>query len=580
MARSTYTAISQPYGAGRLRAVVKLLLVGILLLLTVGFPQQVLAHASVTESSPAQNEVLQQSPKQIMIRFNEDIQRAYYGITLHRSSSEEVSGIKAYIDPKDGTRLLADLPSALPEDIYTVSWKAISGDGHPVEGAIIFQVGNGAGKSLKDASSVTLDDSRPLSPLLITMRWVQYAAQAIVLGALCLPLFLLPLAARSEMGWLRERRYTWFALSGAVLTVLALAAQLPLRIAWTADIPLSTVGGELGNTFSGTVFGKVWLLQMIAAVIVLLIVLVRQLPGMKPGVQRVLSLSALIVLALGLLAKAFDGHAYAAEIAGVAIAADYLHLLSALLWSGALLALALFLPRIVRDHAGDERRKLYWGVVRRFSWLAIGSVAALLVTGIYGSLIYLPTINALFNTGYGLTLLSKMLLFLVMAGFGGMNYAKARSQKGEIGKDMIWEVLTGFVVLVLAALLVHLSPYAAPLGNGGAPREVQAQVQQVNGYEISLRVPPSRMGMNTFEVMVTDSQGKPVDVEQITMQLHHLDMAMAPTDITITSKDGKDGMYETQGMISMNGNWQVDMTVLTSKLESLQAKFVLKVPGS
>ncbi len=553
----------------------------LLVVLAISFPQQVLAHASVTESLPAQNEVLEQSPKQIMIRFNEDIQRAYYGIKLYRSSTEEVGGIKAYIDPQDGTRLLADLPSTLPEDIYTVSWKAISGDGHPVEGAIIFQVGNGAGKSLKDATSVALEDSRPLNPLLVAMRWIQYAAQAMVLGALCLPLFLLPRSARSEMSWLRERRYTLLALSGAVLTVLALAAQLPLRIAWTAGIPLSTVGGELGNTFSGTVFGQVWLLQMAAAVIVLLAVIVRQLPGVKVGLQRGLGLTALIVLALGLLAKAFDGHAYAATLTSVAIAADYLHLLSALLWSGALLVLALFLPRIVRDYAGEERRQLYWGVVRRFSWLAIGSVAALLVTGIYGSLIYLPTLNSLFTTGYGLTLLSKMLLFLVMAGFGGMNYVKARNQKDEIGKDMIWEVLTGFVILVLAALLVHLSPYAAPLGNGGAPREVQAQVQQVDGYEISLRVPPSRMGMNTFEVMVMDSQGKPVDVEQITMQLHHLDMAMAPTDITITSKDRTDNMmYETQGMISMNGNWQVDMTVLTSKLDSIQTKFVLKVPGS
>ncbi|WP_322907327.1 copper resistance CopC/CopD family protein [Paenibacillus sp. SGZ-1009] len=552
----------------------------LLVLLALGFPQQVLAHATVTESSPAQNEVLQQSPKQIMIRFNEDIQRAYYGIQLNRSSGAEVSGINAYIDPKDGTRLLANVPSTLPDDIYTISWKAISGDGHPVEGAIIFQVGNGAGKSLKDATSAALDDSRPLSPLLIALRWLQYAAQAIVLGVLCLPLFLLPLSARGELSWLRERRYTWLALIGASLTVIALAAQLPLRIAWTADIPLSTVGGELGNTFSGTVFGKIWLLQMAAAIIVLVMMIIHQLPSVKPGLQRALGLTALIVLALGLLAKAFDGHAYAAANAGVAIAADYLHLLSALLWSGALLALALFLPRIVRDHTGEERRKLYWGVVRRFSWLAISSVAALLVTGIYGSLIYLPTWNSLFNTGYGLTLLSKMLLFLVMVSFGGMNYAKARSQQGELGKDMIWEVLTGFIVLVLAALLVHLSPYAAPLGNGGTPREVQAQVQQVDGYEISLRVPPSRMGMNTFEVTVKDSQGKPVDVEQIAMQLHHLDMAMAPTDITITAKDGKNGMYETQGMISMNGNWQVDMTVLTSKLESLQTKFVLKVPGS
>ncbi|WP_411348761.1 copper resistance CopC/CopD family protein [Paenibacillus sp. WLX2291] len=564
----------------RWRVIATALLATMLLMLSVAFPQQVSAHASVTQSTPAQNEVLTQSPKQLKIKFNEDIQRAYYGMTLMNSEGQSIDGITARVDENDGTTMLADVSQTLPSDVYTLSWKAISGDGHPVEGVIIFQLGDGAGKSLKEATQVSLDDSKPLSPLLIVARWLQYAAQAIVLGLLCLSLFLMPPAYRQQMAWMNESRYHLLLLGGAVLALIALVAQLPLRISWTADVPLSAIGGQFSDTFNGTVFGKVWILQTIAAVIVLICVLLQSLRRWSQGIRNLLGMIAFALIALGLLAKAFDGHAFAEQYAVLAVAADYIHLLSALIWSGALLALALFLPRIVNGIEGEQRRMLYWGIIRRFSWWAIASVAALLVTGMYGSLLYLPTWSALFNTGYGLTLLSKMLLFLVMVAFGGMNYVKGRKQEGEIGKDMVWEVLTGFVILVLAAILVHLSPYAAPLGNSGTPRGVQTQVQQVDGYDISLKVPPSRMGMNTFTVTVKDQQGKPVDVEQIILQLQHLDMAMAPTNITITAKNGKDGVYETQGMISMNGSWQVDMRILTKSLNAVETKFTLKVPGS
>ncbi|MEW4371106.1 copper resistance CopC/CopD family protein [Paenibacillus kandeliae] len=556
------------------------LLAMVLLMLSVAFPHQASAHASVTQSIPAQNDVLTESPKQFKIQFNEDIQRAYYGMTLMNSEGKTLDGITARVDEKDGTTMLADVSQTLPDDVYTLSWKAISGDGHPVEGVIVFQIGDGAGKSLKEATQVSLDDSKPLSPLLIVARWLQYAAQAIVLGLLCLSLFLLPPAYRQQTAWMNEPRYRLLLIGGALLALIALLAQLPLRISWAADVPLSAIGGQLSDTFNGTIFGKVWIWQTIAAVIVLISVCVQSLRGLSQNVRNLLGMIAFVLVALGSLAKAFDGHAFAEQYAVLAVAADYIHLLSALIWSGALLALALFLPRIVNGSEGEQRQALYWGIVRRFSWWAIGSVAALLVTGIYGSLLYLPTLSALFNTGYGLTLLSKMLLFLVMAAFGGMNYIKGRKQEGEIGKDMVWEVLTGFVILVLAAILVHLSPYAAPLGNSGAPRGVQTQVQQVDGYDISLKVPPSQMGMNTFTVTVKDQQGKPVNVEQITLQLQHLDMAMAPTNITITAKDGKDGVYETQGMISMNGSWNVDMRILTKSLKTVETKFTLKVPGS
>ncbi len=542
------------------------------------FPQSTSAHSYVQESSPAQNEVLDKAPDKITLLFNESIQPAYYQIILMDSSGKKIDGVKAVIDSKNAALLEAAIPVKLPDDIYNISWKAVSGDGHPVEGGIVFQVGDGAGKKMSDAATTT-PDSKSVNPLLILMRWLQYTGQSLVLGLLALSLFLLPAKLRTSEAttWMRQRRYTLFLWIGMAVTVIALLIQLPLRIAWNADIPIMQTTTEFANTFRETTFGQVWLIQIITAVLMVIVLALYAHSKLSSSAKRTVGIIAVVLMIVQLLAKSLDGHAYAEPYAGIAIAADFIHLVSALVWSGALVAMAVFIPRIVAPFAGDERKVVYWSIVRRFSWWAIISVAALLVTGIYGSIIYLPSLKALFNTAYGLTLLSKMLLFLVMAAFGAMNYVKGRQQKEELGKDLMWEVLTGFVILMLAAALVHLSPQAGPISNGATPKQT-VQTQEVDGYEIKLEVPSAQMGSNNFIVSVKNkNEAKPVDVEQITLTMNHMDMAMAPTEILLTASDGKDGVYQKSGMVSMNGNWNVKVHILTKSLDTIDTEFTLRV---
>lgn len=541
-------------------------------------PQSTYAHSYVQESFPAQNEVLDKAPDKITLLFNESIQPAYYQIVLNDSSGQKIDGVKAVIDSKNAALLEATIPVQLPDDIYNISWKAVSGDGHPVEGGIVFQVGDGAGKKMSDAPT-TIPDSKSVNPLLIVMRWLQYTGQSLVLGLLALSLFLLPARLRTSEAttWMRQRRYALFLWIGMALTVVALLVQLPLRIAWNADIPVTQTTTELGNTFRETTFGQVWLIQMIAAVLIVILLILYAHSKLTISAKRTIGMMAIALMIVQLLAKSLDGHAYAEPYAGIAIAADFIHLVSALIWSGALVAIAVFVPRIVAPFTGEERKMVYWSIIRRFSWWAIVSVAALLVTGIYGSIIYLPNLMALFNTAYGLTLLAKMLLFLVMAAFGAMNYVKGRQQKEELGKDLMWEVLTGFVILMLAAALVHLSPQAAPISNGATPKQT-VHTQEVNGYEITLEVPKAQMGSNTFIVSVKNkNEAKAVDVEQITLTMNHMDMAMAPTEILLTANDGKDGVYQKTGMVSMNGNWNVKVHILTKSLDTIDTEFTLRI---
>src|SRR5262245_4664115 len=108
----------------------------------------------------------------------------------------------------------------------------------------------------------------------------------------------------------------------------------------------------------------------------------------------------------------------------LAVAADAGHLIAAGLWGGGLLALFWIL------YSGVKKSilPLSWAAetVRRFSRLAFGSVAVLVLTGLYQSWIQVGDLTTLLGTDYGRVLLLKLVLISAMLGFGALNYLASR----------------------------------------------------------------------------------------------------------------------------------------------------------
>src|SRR5206468_9882820 len=104
----------------------------------------------------------------------------------------------------------------------------------------------------------------------------------------------------------------------------------------------------------------------------------------------------------------------------LAVAADATHLIATGLWGGGLLALFWALYR------GTKKLTLPspWAAetVRRFSRLALGSVAVLLLTGLYQSWIQVGDLKTLFGTDYGRVLALKLVVFIAMLGLGALNF--------------------------------------------------------------------------------------------------------------------------------------------------------------
>lgn len=112
-----------------------LLTLGLLLVLV--FPTATWAHSKLETSSPAADAELTESVKEFSLTFNENIDENLSTLKVKNDQGEEVklSGTQV-----SGKTLSGTVDEPLPSGAYTVEWKIVGGDGHPVDGTYSFQV--------------------------------------------------------------------------------------------------------------------------------------------------------------------------------------------------------------------------------------------------------------------------------------------------------------------------------------------------------------------------------------------------------------------------------------------------------
>ena len=113
-----------------------LLLVAVLLALLPVVP--VAAHSLLLASSPAAGATLVGEPAQLMLRFNNRIEKRLSRVRLVDARGEKRAlDVKADDPPVE--ELHASIPALAPGD-YRVEWQVLSTDGHVVNGAFSFRV--------------------------------------------------------------------------------------------------------------------------------------------------------------------------------------------------------------------------------------------------------------------------------------------------------------------------------------------------------------------------------------------------------------------------------------------------------
>ena len=97
------------------------------------------AHARLITTEPANDAVLEQSPRSVLLRFDEPVETAFGAIRVYDARARRVDSGDVERPSDREARISVD--RRLARGTYTATWRAVSADGHPVSGAFVFHVG-------------------------------------------------------------------------------------------------------------------------------------------------------------------------------------------------------------------------------------------------------------------------------------------------------------------------------------------------------------------------------------------------------------------------------------------------------
>ena len=481
-------------------------------------------HAGLVASIPADGAALAAPPSSIELRFTEPV--TPLAIRLVTGSAAPVI-LAAPVGASDVVELA--LPANLREGLYTLSFRVISMDSHPVGGSIVFAVG-----ARPPPRVAARSDSNGLSPWTVGLRAVRDLALLIAAGG---ALFVLGIARfpgeRVALG------------TAGALAVVAAITGIGLQ---GADMLGSGVRSlEVWRTGLFTSFG---LSSSVAAAGALLIA-VAAILSEGPARRFFLLAGALAAVA----SLPLTGHAMTARPAAVAMMALAAHGLAAAFWIGSLAALLAITSARVSSEAAAV------AALRRFSRWGMVAVVALTIAGISFVVLEVGSVTELFGSRYGWLILGKTLLLLALVLLAVLNRFRwlpmlergARAAAGRLRWSISGEAALAVCVIGVTAVLVQTPPPRA----AGAERGYTEKFSYKDDFaEVS--VTPARAGANVIVVRFYDRAGVPFDPDEMLVEVGNQAAGVEPT-VRAIRRVGP-GRYTRDGSeLAFPGLWTIEV---------------------
>jgi copper transport protein len=542
------------------------------------------AHALLLRSNPPSNAVLRQAPAQVELFFSESVQTGLSTVSVLDASGRSVDLGDVRVDPSDPTRLTVSV-GALPDGVYTVVWKAISAtDGHLTSGSFPFAIGTGSASALAGQTQKTSSEL-PASALI--SKWLVLVSMALLVGqfsfcalvwkpALTGALEALPDEVREPGVWQTVTQYALVGLIvGLGLSMLSEAGQAAgqeLAWPWARESSRLLVDSRLGVIWLirlGLALLLVWLIQSRRAVW-------KRWSAFAAGLGLLLSIS-------------LTAHAATQAQPTIPIVADWIHLTGMSFWLGGLPYLFTGL-RGFRALGGVLRTRLTSLCLERFSPMALISVGAIGVTGLYAAYLRLGTLEALVASIYGQALLLKQVfvgLLLVLAAINllwiGPRLRRAAKQDvsdlplaARFGNMVVGEIVLGCLLLASVSLLTYLPPAKITPPSFALKGSTTAA-----DLSVDIDISPGTVGQNTFTVHLT-SGGQPVSaVKEALLRFTPGQSNVPPSEAQLPAQGN--GGYSVKGsFLSLPGRWQVQVVVRRDNQFDAFANFYFTVsaPGA
>jgi copper transport protein len=410
-------------------------------LVALAFPASAFAHANLDSTSPTYRQRLQAPPRAVVLHFDQAVQAEPNAIEVRNEFGKTLSGVAR------ANRQTVSVPlKRLPRGPYTVRWHVLSEDGHVVSGVFTFGV-----RAKAPPPTEAYGASGPTTTEHV-VRWAYFLSLALLLGGLGFRLLL----GREELPPAAERRFYVIVGTGVVATLEIGIAAFVLRAEDALQLPfVRLLYGDLSSISGGTRFGVAFIAMTLGYALVAAFVFLAWLTdrGFLLWPALVLGLGFASGLSLSGHSAVDPGSSWRSELA------DWVHLSGAALWLGGLVQLAF----VVWPKAPELRRAAFL----RFSRLASGLIAIVLVAGLYLSLVRLPQLSDLWTAGYGHVLLVKLGLVALALTWGAMHHFVARPvlERGGGGailsrlpRSLAGESAVGMAILLAAAVLVDSKP--------------------------------------------------------------------------------------------------------------------------
>jgi len=535
------------------------------LILIIGVPSAY-AHPFLVDSEPGQGQNAAVGTTQIIVFYSEAIEIDFSELKVFDSNGNKIDNMDtAYYEGESS--LVITTPS-LEDGVYTVTSKVLSKiDGHLVQAAIIF----GVGETQVDLSLLEAQEESEITFLAeAAARFPGIIGQTVVLGSVISGIVIWGTQRKrfgKESRDLVNQAYRFkFAKLTGISLVAVFASNFIILAVQTLRLETSPID------VIDTAFGTTWLIRMIITIILLGIWFwMERKPHISPK-KHIPMLAASLVL---IFTTTMMGHGAATELTAPIIL-DYVHNLLASVWIGGVIFFGFVLLPTLASLDGIQKAKVTLAMLPRYSGMITIALGILIITGPTLLWFLESDVASLTNSTYGSLIIAKIMLAIVLIGFGAFYQFKIQRQAernlksgktftfNKLSKPLKAEAMVGIALLGVVALLVNSSLPA------GEIQTVDAQgitlgfsstlFSEQAKFDVS--VIPLGVGPNTISVLVSNVSGEPLpDISGLKIKVSNPQRNIAPIEISITELKSNDGTtrYEGDTTFGFAGTWEIEV---------------------
>ena len=496
------------------------------------------AHASLVSTDPLSGVILDEPPPRFVVTFTEPVSASVLRLIGPDGS------VTPLTSQLEGNALVVFPPPEMAQGTHVFSWRVVSIDAHPINGAVMFSVG-----------SVT-EGVVPTEPS--TDRVVETGLWLTRLGVY-LALFM-GVGGSFFLAWISPADDRDALAQGTIQRLLALGI-------FAAPPALAFQGLDLlGEGVGPSLFGPAWQAGLFSGygttIVVALAALILAMAALRVSqVSAARALSALALLMVG-ASLALSGHASNAPPRPLGSLAVFVHASTVAFWVGALLPLAVLLRR--------DRPSASTVALNRFSREIPFAIAPLLVAGGLLAYLQLTSWSDFWTTSYGRVLSLKLTavggLFIFAAANRFRHRTKAvwsRNGTAALTRSITAEIFLVVVVLGLVGLWRFTPP---PRALAAEATMVPAEARLDNGRTVAdLTIVPGTSGLAEVRIVLSRPGGEPITAEELILEISNPEAGL--DQISWPASLQEDGSWKASGIpIPVPGEWLVHLDIGVSAL--------------